>query len=568
MLSEPLAVYINWSAYDELSDAVELTEAIAMRQLDELLRLRREGVRLDYYLMDCFWYARDGGYRTWRRPHWSDDGDRWLEACREHGVKPGLWVGSNNLVTSRVDPLPEWRDSLTASGMHACWFHGGFTAHFFESLHRWYERGVRLFKFDFCHLGAATPELERTLLPSEIHAMNSSALQAALRRFRHEHPEVVFVAYNGFEETVMQGTTDRPFAKSMDARWLDAFDAFYTGDPRPADVPAASFWRSKDVYSDHMVRAYLDQGFDARRLDNAGFMIGTTGTCYHRGKLAWKPMLALSLARGGWLNTYYGNLDLLDGEDARWFARIQSWWLGLQAAGRHLAFGGVPGRAEPYGFANVAGDDALMAVVNPSQAMVELEVPGSGEARVLFHDAGYVPVLNAGRVRLAPEQMAVIGRGRFADAACDLGSDQDSRVAGTIAELPSTAVVAAGPMLQTTATAPASGALRIVMRQRDRHGQAKRTSGGSPPKGTSLGKLLTLRAEQDGREVAIDIAYDKAIWSGLSWAVGEIPAGRLRPGAPVTITGTSSEGAAVRLELVCRAVTYAAPAAAAGAASR
>src|SRR5690606_26892634 len=44
---EPLVIYNNWAAYDELSDAKQLTEELAMRQLDELLRLRAQGVRFD-----------------------------------------------------------------------------------------------------------------------------------------------------------------------------------------------------------------------------------------------------------------------------------------------------------------------------------------------------------------------------------------------------------------------------------------------------------------------------------------------------------------------------------------
>ena len=82
MIKRPLGIYINWSAYDELSDAVQLTEELAMRQFDELLRLRRSGVQLDVYLMDCFWYEPASAYRSFRKPHWSDNGERWLAACK------------------------------------------------------------------------------------------------------------------------------------------------------------------------------------------------------------------------------------------------------------------------------------------------------------------------------------------------------------------------------------------------------------------------------------------------------------------------------------------------------
>src|SRR5712671_4762801 len=50
-LNQPIAVYNNWSAYDELSDNIELTEQLAMNELDQIVRLRRAGVRMDYYVM-------------------------------------------------------------------------------------------------------------------------------------------------------------------------------------------------------------------------------------------------------------------------------------------------------------------------------------------------------------------------------------------------------------------------------------------------------------------------------------------------------------------------------------
>src|ERR1039457_3435984 len=57
LLREPVWVYNNWSAYDELSDNIPLTETLALKELDELIRLRRYGLHFDYYMMDAFWFA-------------------------------------------------------------------------------------------------------------------------------------------------------------------------------------------------------------------------------------------------------------------------------------------------------------------------------------------------------------------------------------------------------------------------------------------------------------------------------------------------------------------------------
>src|SRR5579862_4252155 len=117
-LNQPVAVYNNWSAYDELSDNIELTEALAMKELEQILRLRRAGIRFDYYVMDAFWYSTNGGYRQFRQPNWPNGPERWLKACRDHDIKPGLWVACN--VPFRLEVLPEWRSSMDATGSAMC----------------------------------------------------------------------------------------------------------------------------------------------------------------------------------------------------------------------------------------------------------------------------------------------------------------------------------------------------------------------------------------------------------------------------------------------------------------
>jgi len=139
-LQDPIVVYNSWSSYDELSDNVPQTEQLAMRELDELLRLRRRGVPFDYYVMDAFWYAQDGAYRAWRKTTWPHGPDRWLTRLKENGVKPGLWFGTNLLV--QLDPAPAWQDSLNQKRDAMCFFQGGFLPHFMETLQLWYDRGV------------------------------------------------------------------------------------------------------------------------------------------------------------------------------------------------------------------------------------------------------------------------------------------------------------------------------------------------------------------------------------------------------------------------------------------
>ena len=544
---EPVSIYINWAAYDLLSDAVPLTEELAFVQLEHVVRLKKEGVRFDYYLMDCFWFDPDGAYRTWDRRYWSETGPaRWIEACHHHGVLPGLWVACNSLATPifrHLNVAPAWRDSMDPTNESACFFHGGFLQDFIALLQEWVDRGIRLFKFDFADLDAAPAVIQRVCLPSEIRERNAASLRTALHLFRDRNPEVRLIAYNGFIEpgaTPPMAGTSTPIRKSIDTRWLDVFDAVYCGDPRPADVPCANFWRSKDIYSDHMVRYFETNGYPLARIDSSGFMIGTTGTCYGRRKQAWRGMLVLSLARGGWANTYYGNLDLLSQEDGRWFARAQQLYLELQRSAKCSTFGGIPGEGQAYGFRAQHADGDVFTVVNPGPLASVVTLPAPAE-KLLFADAGFEPRLAGRQLTVGPEQLAVVASGRYAADAFGLGREPDVVIPRDVAPLAVSFVARGANELSATIDVPKQGErLRVVLRQ-TRNGRALRSSGGPPPHGLTLARILTIVARQDGREVPVSINYDLAIWSGLSWAVGELSLADLDPALPLALQCSSSE---------------------------
>lgn len=561
MVPQPLVVYVNWASYDELSDAVELTERLALAQLEHLLRLREAGCQFDAYVMDCFWYRRDGGYRAWRRPQFPRGGDRWLARCREAGVLPGLWFGGNCVGDFMgLAPLPEWENSLNAERTACCLFAGDFWPHFLETLAQHYATGVRVFKFDFWQLQAVTPADEVRLLPSEIRARNLAALRDGFAVFRRERPDAVFLGYNGLEETVAgrshQSGTAFPVRRTIDPALLEVFDAIYCGDPRPADVPCAHFWRSKDIYSDHMVRAYHEAGLPLAAIDNSGPMIGTTGTCYFRGTAAWRGMALLGLMRGGWVNTFYGNLELLDTDAAAWLARAQRLVLPLQETARWSVFGGLPGRGEPYGFRAATTAGSLAVIVNPAQTVAAVPLPRAqrqrhgDDVRVLFRDAGFAPTVRDGALLLGPEQLALVGTGEFADPAHDLGFEPDVVVPTAIKPLLARPEQAAGRSATLHVPVPAGGGrLRAILRQYSKNGYPHRTTGGAPPNGTLLGELIAVRAELASRPLPVRIDYDKKIWSGLSWAVGEIDLAGLPPGETIRLTGRTTDEQVERVTL-------------------
>lgn len=540
--SAPVSVYITWAAHDELSDSVPLDEGLALRELAAVARLKAQGAQFDYFLLDMPWFDKDGGFRTFRRASWPSGPDRFLAACREQGLKPGLWLSTNVCGWSAdpwLTPRPEWRDSRggyldLAMSLHG----GGFLAYQIGTMQQWYDRGVRLFKFDFANLGAAPASELARLGRAEVERLNTEAWRNALRAFRERNPDVLLIAYNGYGGET--GDTSPGFSKTVDRRWLEAFDSLYCGDPKPSDVPCANFWRSLDVYSDAMVFQYSANGIPLSRIDSSGFMIGNTGTCYRRGKAAWKGTLILSAARGGLVNTYYGDLTLLDERDRAWFAKVQRLFYPLQALGETATFGGYPGAGGPYGFVARGPGGAVCTVLNPGLTAgdVALSLPPNTVGRLLFTDAGPAPAIDGGAIRLGPGQMAVVGTGAYADPMWDLGIQDDVVIPESCEPLKVSDFVRGPRSASATVRAPSKGGLRIACSQFGKDGRPWRVSGGSPPSGVPLGKLLVLKAEQDGRELETSRAYDRQIWSGLSWAVADVPAKEMEPGGLVRITYT------------------------------
>jgi hypothetical protein len=552
-LRDPIWVYNDWSAYDELSDNIPLTESLAMKELGEIVRLRKQGVHFDYYMMDAFWFAKDGAYRKWRTPNWPNGPERWIAECKANGLLPGLWFSTNTLV--KIDAAPQWRDSLNAKGGSMSFYEGGFLPDFMEALQYWYDHVIRMFKFDFVDFGAATPRTEKTQAPEEIHARNEVAFREALRKFRAKNMDAVLVAFNGFGGDVESTAGPFPFRNPIDLRWLEVFDSIYSGDPRPSDVPETNFWRSMDIYSDHMVRRYEQSGLPLERIDSTGFMIGNTGTIYYRKTNAWQGMLLLMVARGGWVNTIHGNLEFLDAGMARWFARLQRIYEPLQAKGRTKTFGGVPGDVEPYGFGSLTEGGAVYTVVNPAQAVREIELPAlsrvqdaQGEGKIIFRDAGFIPRLHGNQITLGPGQLAAVGFGRYASKEYDLGIQEDVQIPRSIERIEAKFVSPTTNTIEASIAAPAKGDLRIIFQQHGKADETMRSWPGGPPDGTSMGKVLKIFAEQDGKPLPIEINYDKLIWSGLSWGAGEIKHKDFISGRTITIRCSSAEKDPVRLD--------------------
>lgn len=558
---KPVSVYVNWAAYDELSDNVYLDEQIAMKQFNEMLRLRDKGVQFDYYLMDAFWFDKDGGYREWRKESWPEGGKNWMKACFENNIKPGLWISTNLMQAGGENyeflrPIPKWENSVGINNRAFSLFEGGYLEDLISALKYHADQGISMFKFDFADFNAVTEKNAGKMTQDEIVKANKSVFINAMKDFRSEYPDVLLMAYNGFGGAMSDTYT--PFEKTIDLEWLTIFDSMYCGDPRTADVPCMNFWRSKDIYSDHMVRQFAYNDIPLKRIDNSAFMIGTTGTCYYRGSQAWKGMLLLSLSRGGWINTYYGNLDLLSQQDAAWFAKAQSMFYPFQEKNNIRLIGGIPGDEEWYGYRAFDNDGELILLVNPKQKTDEINISSiiqNDNSRLLFYDEGFSPAIENGTVKLGAEQMALVGFGKYNDKMYELGPGDFVRIPSFIEPLPADWNVS-NQLIQTQISVPQNKDIRVVVQQYGTEGLPVRSSGGSPPNGIRMDKIIQIEASQNGEEVKVRLQYDKAIWSGLSWGVAEIKNKDLNPDQPLKITALSAEKQPVTLRGELYAVDY------------
>jgi len=94
------------------------------------------------------------------------------------------------------------------------------------------------------------------------------------------------------------------------------------------------------------------------------------------------------------------------------------------------------------------------------------------------------------------------------------------------------------------------------MRQRSPDGQIRRTWAGGPPNGKTMGKVFQIHVQQQAKSIPVEIQYDKAIWSGLSWAAGEVRSAAIAGNGPLVVTCSSGEKDDVKLEVHLYAVKY------------
>jgi len=548
----PASIYCDWALHDEPGDDVHLTEEMTMGVLDRLECWKsRHDVGFDYYLLDAFWFARPGDYRSFDPQAWPNGFEPARRRMEALGLTPGLWL---DVTGGSVTGNEFWDDSLDVNTKQSyCLFDGPYADGLQDAMLRAAERwGVRLFKFDLANFYAVTDRF-RNLEAGDIYARNVAAFGRILRAIRAKYPEAIVLAYNGFAHVpgYLDNTT-APVLPGIDPRWLDVVDYVYSGGPRPADVPCISLRRAVDMYQDHMVYKFHRSGIPLHRIDDHGCMVGRTNAIYHLGKRGWRRTWVQTLARGSRKAHFYGDVHLLDDDDVEFLRRARDLFFDLYRAGAWTRpVGGVPCQSPWHGFLTGNGEDGLLVVVNPSPSAVEavVTVEDLSAARVIFCDAGSPADCSAAGealyVRLAPEQMALVGLGQKADRRHDLGTNVGGdRVTPDSARMELAFVLSDGPGDGRTAECRVTGAqikaaaerddfdgLRFSFRLREGNQAYRR----AVPREQAVSEGLPIEVKADGRAVeARALVPDVRVWSGCSWVTGLYPLAELSCAAEVS----------------------------------
>jgi hypothetical protein len=546
-LAAPIEIYTHAFAPAAHSAASPLSEALALGDLNRLVRLKKSGLRIDYDLLDASAIAPDGLHSSGRTAAWPNGPDTWIAHCRAAGIRPGL-----RFSPSALRPFGQAPFLFNAETLHD----------FIPALQSWYDRGIRLFAFDGLDLTAATPENPAGITQDQFVAQNREALGVALTAFRAKNRGAVFLAIenNG-------SVSDRS----------PAFLLLSAGSPRGPSWPETSVQRAGEIESDSEIRRVEQTGIPLAHILSQGFIAAPScledppKSCPSPALARpWKGDFLLSHARGSWVHPLIGDLDAIQAADARWMARVENLFFELERHGRVSSFGGAPSEDSsmaglPYGFVGTTSRGAVYVVVNPGQAVARLSLTAlaggqpRGPGRILFRDAGFSPHLTGNAITLGPGQMAAVGFGAYAAPEFNFGVQREVLIPESIEPVDADFHLTAPGVLEARIDPPIQGVLRIVVLERESSGRTQPSTAAGAPAGSR--NRFTLEITQAGRPIplrpdGVESDGSDTLSAQPSWAVAEIDINDLTPGIPLRVRFQSNEDPQATLEGSAYQVIY------------
>jgi len=530
--NQPFSIYCDWGMHDELGDSQELSESMTFRALDSLERWKKQfGIAFDYYLIDCFWFDPERGYRFFKQPHWPDGFEPALTRIRELGMKPGLWYSTNGYRLNN----PAWDDSLCEGNWAYSLVDGSYAENFQASMiHAIDEWEIAFIKLDFANLDLAAKGVKRA--SDATYAESVKRLKSILRAVRQHKPDIRILTHCGYARAD-HGIGPNGYASpGNDPSWLEVADYLFSGDPAPSSAPRYSLRRSCDLFQDaNTYRVYRD-GLPLHRIDDHGVMVGETNTCLYQGRVGFRRTHLAQLARGARRDFFYGDPTLLTDDDLVGMRQTRCLFFDAYSRGLETAFigGGEPGFAPWHAFLTGGGDRGLLYLVNgkSESQLIEMDLPGIFEARSLFCDGCHPAVqVQADRlnVELAPEQVALIGLGKYANEEHLIGSGDD--LAPSQSRLAQLQFTPEKNGYSANVEGPAGDMERLAITVTAMHSTARRGPLWGPPhnfarQSTKPGesreplapKIVNVELIRDGRAVGgVRTIPAVPVWTGLNW---------------------------------------------------
>jgi hypothetical protein len=387
------SIYNDWGAHDELGTLVkpQLTEQLTLELLDQLESLKlRYGTQFSDYVLDAFWYDPRGAYRTFKQPNWPRGFEPALERIEALGLKPGLWfdLGGGTLDLKNT---PGWQGPEKP-----CLSDPQFTRLLERAVeYHAHRHSLSLLKFDFANLQCRQRDFKESSLA--VLEKNADGLREVCDKARLVNPAMVILAFNVFSMVEMMESTIRyDEAYPVSPWWLLWFNALYSGDPRPSELPSVTSLRdSVNWYQDHVFRGFTRSWLPPFMVDDCGTIVGKTSTIYYLGAEGFSDSWILNIMRGAHSPTFYGDLRLLSESDRRFLAasiRFSHEYQQVLAHTRPIL--GVPGRGEVYGYLATHTDLVLVTVVNPGLypqtflVLLAKQALGQGSSKLVFSNDG------------------------------------------------------------------------------------------------------------------------------------------------------------------------------------
>lgn len=368
---EPLRIYNDWGLHDDLTpgDPI-LTAEMTLENIPRVAEMNRKSdANFDYYLMDAFWFEKGHPY-THIRPDTFPEGMAPIKAALdEAGLKFGLWFDINGIHTSLAE-LPELAKYNTELGNGAlclaCDEVADLICDGMEKQVR--ELGLKIIKLDFGYFECKNPHHNHSTATDESKEKSVRNFIDMMNRLRKMEPELKILCYNGWMTDLGWMGTPDPDRRGypVSPYWCKYVDYVYCGDPRPSEFPSANAADSLVWYADGMIKLFADGLMPLDAIDDAGAMMGHTGTIYHLGKKHFRESMLMAVLRGGKKLLIYGDLRDLDDSDYAYLGFVDTLYSRAMAGNYTTRIFGNAARGEVYGYDTGADTEGLCVVVNPT----------------------------------------------------------------------------------------------------------------------------------------------------------------------------------------------------------